>query len=40
MLNDKKNKNGVFHFSLIPKIGECLIQVEVSEEIAREVISV
>lgn len=40
MLNDKKNKNGVFHFSLIPEIGDCLIQVEVSEEIARKVISV
>lgn len=40
MLNDKKNKNGVFHFSLIQEIGDCLIQVEVSEEIARKVISV
>ena len=40
MLNDKKNKNGVFHFSLIREIGDCLIQVEVSEEIARKVISV
>jgi 3-dehydroquinate synthetase len=40
MQNDKKNKNGVFHFSLVPKIGDCLIQVEVTEEIAREVISV
>jgi 3-dehydroquinate synthase len=40
MLNDKKNKNGVFHFSLITAIGQCSIQVEVTEEIAREVISV
>ncbi len=40
MQNDKKNKNGVFHFSLVQKIGDCLIQVEVTEEIAREVISV
>jgi 3-dehydroquinate synthase len=40
ILNDKKNKNGVFHFSLIREIGDCLIQVEVSEEIARKVISV
>jgi 3-dehydroquinate synthase len=39
MLNDKKNKNGVFHFSLITGIGQCSIQVEVSDEIAREVIS-
>lgn len=39
MLNDKKNKSGVFHFSLITNIGECAIQVEVSDEIAREVIS-
>jgi 3-dehydroquinate synthase len=39
MLNDKKNKNGVFHFSLITDIGQCSIQVEVSDEIAREVIS-
>ena len=40
MLNDKKNKNGVFHFSLITDIGQCSFQVEVSEEIARKVISV
>jgi 3-dehydroquinate synthase len=40
MLNDKKNKNGLFHFSLITAIGQCSIQVEVTEEIAREVISV
>ncbi len=40
MMNDKKNKNGLFNFSLIREIGDCLIQVEVSEEIAREVISV
>jgi 3-dehydroquinate synthase len=39
MLNDKKNKNGVFHFSLITDIGQCSFQVEVSDEIAREVIS-
>jgi 3-dehydroquinate synthase len=39
MLNDKKNKNGVFHFSLITDIGQCSIQVEVSDEIAIEVIS-
>ncbi|MEN9942011.1 MAG: hypothetical protein RLZZ91_12 [Bacteroidota bacterium] len=39
MLNDKKNKNGVFHFSLITEIGQCSFQVEVSDEIAREVIS-
>lgn len=39
MLNDKKNKSGVFHFSLMTDIGECAIQVEVSDEIAREVIS-
>ena len=38
--NDKKNTKGLFHFSLIQNIGDCLIQVEVSEEIAREVISV
>jgi 3-dehydroquinate synthase len=40
LLNDKKNTKGLFHFSLIQNIGDCLIQVEVSEEIAREVISV
>lgn len=40
MLNDKKSKNGVFHFSLITAIGQCSIQVEVSDEIPREVISV
>lgn len=40
MQNDKKNSNGAFYFSLIPKIGACLIHVEVSEEIIREVISV
>ena len=39
MLNDKKNKNGVFHFSFITDIGQCSFQVEVSDEIAREVIS-
>jgi 3-dehydroquinate synthase len=39
MLNDKKNKNGVFHFSLITDIGQCSFQVEVSDEIVREVIS-
>lgn len=39
MLNDKKNKNGVFHFSLIDRIGNCLIQVEVGEEMVKEVIS-
>jgi 3-dehydroquinate synthase len=38
--NDKKNTKGLFHFSLIQNIGDCLIQVEVSEEIVREVISV
>ena len=38
--NDKKNTKGLFHFSLIQNIGDCLIKVEVSEEIAREVISV
>lgn len=39
ILNDKKNKNGVFHFSLITDIGQCSFQVEVSDEIVRGVIS-
>ena len=39
MQNDKKNSNGTFHFSLIPKIGDCLIEVEVNYQLVYEIFS-
>lgn len=39
MRNDKKNAHGDIRFALIPAIGKCDINIPISEEIVREILS-